>query len=103
VSGLAGSGLAGSGLAGSGLAGSGLAGLAERAARLGGTLRLGSAAGGGFSLSVSVPYVARGSLAGGLTPHSAVEAAEADSTGNASPASTLAVSTMAATGNGERP
>jgi two-component system sensor histidine kinase DesK len=36
-------------------AGSGLAGLAERAARLGGTLSAGAGAGGGFRLRVSVP------------------------------------------------
>jgi two-component system sensor histidine kinase DesK len=46
---------AGSGLAGSGLAGSGLAGLAERAARLGGSLSAGAGEEGGFWLRVSVP------------------------------------------------
>jgi two-component system sensor histidine kinase DesK len=59
----AGFGLAGSGLAGSGLAGSGLAGLAERAARLGGSLSAGAGEDGGFWLRVSVPLT--GTLADG--------------------------------------
>jgi two-component system sensor histidine kinase DesK len=45
----------GSATAGFGLAGSGLAGLAERAARLGGTLSAGAGENGGFWLRVSVP------------------------------------------------
>ena len=48
---------------GSGLAGSGLAGLAERAARLGGSLSAGAGEEGGFWLRVSVPLT--GTLAGG--------------------------------------
>ena len=48
---------------GFGLAGSGLAGLAERAARLGGTLSAGAGEEGGFWLRVSVPLT--GTLAGG--------------------------------------
>ena len=46
-----------------GLAGSGLAGLAERAARLGGSLSAGAGEEGGFWLRVSVPLT--GTLAGG--------------------------------------
>ena len=49
--------------AGFGLAGSGLAGLAERAARLGGSLSAGAGEEGGFWLRVSVPLT--GPLAGG--------------------------------------
>ncbi len=49
--------------AGFGLAGSGLAGLAERAARLGGSLSAGAGEEGGFWLRVSVPLT--GTLAGG--------------------------------------
>ncbi|HEX7265984.1 MAG TPA: hypothetical protein VF256_01005, partial [Streptosporangiaceae bacterium] len=41
-----------------GPAGAGLAGLAERAARLGGTLRAGAGERGGFRLRVSVPLPA---------------------------------------------
>jgi two-component system sensor histidine kinase DesK len=54
-------GLAGAGLAGP-VTGSGLAGLAERAARVGGTLSAGAGEHGGFWLRVSVP------LAGPATP-----------------------------------
>jgi two-component system sensor histidine kinase DesK len=53
----------GAGLAGSGVTGSGLAGLAERAARLGGSLSAGAGEDGGFWLRVSVPLT--GTLAGG--------------------------------------
>jgi two-component system sensor histidine kinase DesK len=49
--------------AGFGLAGSGLAGLAERAARLGGSLSAGAGEGGGFWLRVNVPLT--GTLTGG--------------------------------------
>ena len=49
-----------------GVAGSGLAGLAERAARLGGTLSAGEGEDGGFWLRVSVPLT--GMLAGGAAP-----------------------------------
>jgi two-component system, NarL family, sensor histidine kinase DesK len=52
------------GLAGAaaGPAGSGLAGLAERAARLGGTLHTGAGARGGFRVRVTVPLTAAGPL-----------------------------------------
>jgi two-component system sensor histidine kinase DesK len=62
---------AGDGAAGAGApAGSGLAGLAERAARLGGTLSAGAGERGGFRLRVSVPLTgppAEGPPAGGAT------------------------------------
>jgi two-component system sensor histidine kinase DesK len=61
--------------AGGAPAGSGLAGLAERAARLGGTLSAGAGEGGGFRLRVSVPLTVppaagppEGAAAGGLDP-----------------------------------
>jgi two-component system, NarL family, sensor histidine kinase DesK len=53
-------GQAGGPAAAAGPAGSGLAGLAERAARLGGTLQAGAGARGGFRVRVTVPLTAAG-------------------------------------------
>jgi two-component system, NarL family, sensor histidine kinase DesK len=53
-------------------AGSGLAGLAERAARLGGTMSAGAGRGGGFWLRVSVPLT----TAPGAEPAAAIESSQ---------------------------